>query len=273
MRPRGPSRWPPRRDWESRVIREDNRVKFIGRVNAFAHRQYLLCVADAQQCAYDTLVLDFSACDRAFPNGMIPILASVDALRRAGVKTEIVLPASEDLRRLFHNANWAHFVEPDQYPWFDFHHDRHVAAQRFKTPEEQQQLVNACMDVVMRQMALERDVIAGLEWSINEVTDNVLNHAQCQDGGIVQVSTFREAQKVAFGVADAGRGILSSLKEGHPHLRTDAQAIGEAVKAGVTRDPEAGQGNGLAGSLRIATMSGGSMVTNFRPGSARRAGQ
>ena len=116
------------------------------------------------------------------------------------------------------------------------------------------------MDVVMRSMELDRDVIRGLEWSINEITDNVLNHAQCDDGGIVQVSTFIESKKVAFRVADSGRGILASLSEGHPDLRTDKQAIGEAVKAGVTRNPEAGQGNGIAGILRIASLSGGSLA-------------
>ena len=110
----------------------------------------------------------------------------------------------------------------------------------------------------MRSMTLDRRVIAGLEWSINEITDNVLNHADCEEGGILQVSTFGERKKVAFGVADSGKGILSSLREGHPRLRTDAQAIDEAMKAGITRDPDAGQGNGIAGTLRIATMSKGS---------------
>lgn len=188
---------------------------------------------------------------------MIPLLASVDALRRDSLSISVIMPVDEDLARLFHNANWAHFLEPEKYPVSDTVHDRHVAAHRFRTPDEQHRLVSVFMDVVMRNMSLERDVIAGLEWSINEITDNVLNHAQCDDGGIVQVSTFKEARKIAFGVADSGRGILASLREGHPHLQTDAQAIGEAVKGGVTRNPEAGQGNGLAGTLRIAAMSGG----------------
>lgn len=110
----------------------------------------------------------------------------------------------------------------------------------------------------MRNMTLDRHVIAGLEWSVNEITDNVLNHAECEEGGIVQVSTFRESRKIAFGVADSGRGILSSLREGHPSLRTDAQAIDEAMKEGITRNPDEGQGNGIAGTLRIATLSKGS---------------
>ena len=66
---------------------------------------------------------------------------------------------------------------------------------------------------------------------INEITDNVLNHAMCKEGGIIHVSTFRDSHKVAFGVSDSGRGILASLREGHPSLQTDAQAIDEAMKA------------------------------------------
>ena len=48
------------------------------------------------------------------------------------------------------------------------------------------------------------------------------------------------------------------LKEGIPTLHTDIQAMGEAVKQRVTRNPKYGQGNGLAGSLRFTTMTGGS---------------
>jgi hypothetical protein len=47
------------------------------------------------------------------------------------------------------------------------------------------------------------------------------------------------------------------MREGHPQLRLDIDAIGEAIKQGVTRSPDEGQGNGLVGALRIATLSGG----------------
>ena len=212
---------------------------------------------ECRKLGYQDIILDFSRCESAFPVGMIPLLPHTDALRREGVDVSVELPDTEQLARLFRNANWAHFLEPERYSKSDTVHDRHLAAQRFDDSAQQQRLVNEFMDVVMRNLTLERDVIAGLEWSINEITDNVLNHAECEEGGIVQVSTFREARKVAFGVADSGQGILNSLREGHPSLRKDAQAIGEAMKAGVTRNPDAGQGNGIAGTLRIATMSGG----------------
>ena len=219
----------------------------------------MLCLHDCLRRGYQDIVLDFSVCEAAFPNGMIPLLPSVDALRREGIDISVELPDAGELARLFRNTNWAHFLDPQRYEKSDTVHDRHLAAQRFTSWVEQQRLVNEFMDVVMRSMTLERDVIAGLEWSINEITDNVLNHAECVDGGFVQVSAFRDAGKVAFGVADSGKGILESLREGHPDLRTDAQAIGEAMKVGVTRSPDAGQGNGIAGALRIATMSRGSL--------------
>ena len=240
------------------VIREDNRITFTGRVNALAHRQFMVSMHDARRLGYQDLILDFSRCERAYSNGIIPILAHTDALRREHIDVEIIMPEAMDLDRLFRNANWAHFFEPGKFDQSDTVHERHLAARRFRDSDEQQRLVNDFMDVVMRNMTLERDVIAGLEWSINEITDNVLNHADCPEGGIVQVSTLKEAQKVAFAVADSGRGILASLREGHPDLRNDEQAINEAMKAGVTRNPDAGQGNGIAGTMRIAMMSEGS---------------
>ena len=241
------------------VVLDGNSIRFVGRVNPFAHRQFMGCLHNWQERGYEDMVLDFSTCDSAFPNGMIPLLSCTDTLRRESIDVSVRLPERPELERLFLNTNWAHFLEPARFQKSDTVHDRHLATQRFGNSDQQQQLVNAFMDVVMRNMTLDRNVIAGLEWSINEITDNVLNHAECEEGGIVQVSTFGEARKVAFGVADSRRGILSSLREGHPSLRTDAQAIGEAMKAGITRDPEVGQGNGIAGALRIVTMSEGSL--------------
>jgi hypothetical protein len=245
-------------DHRAELVRRDaERIAFVGRVNVPAHREFMWKLHDWRGRGFQDLVLDFSTCQGAFPNGMIPLLVTVQHLRREGIEVSTVLPENAELQRLFINANWAHFLEPARFSPSDTTHDRHVATHAFATSDKQQALVNSFIDVAMRAMSLERDVIAGLEWSINEITDNVLNHSQSPEGGLVQVTTFREARKVAFCVADSGRGILESLREGYPNLRSDAQAIGEAVKAGVTRNSDAGQGNGLAGTLRIATMSGG----------------
>ena len=206
---------------------------------------------------YSDIILDFSQANRAYPNGMIAILCSADDLRRKNIGISISLPVESNLQRLFLNTNWAHFLDAGSYARSETEHERHLATHRFTDHNEQQRVVNNLMDVVMRNTTMSRDMIAGLEWSINEITDNVLNHAECEEGGLVQVSTYRDNAMVDFAVGDSGGGILASLRQGFPTLTTDAQAIGEAVKAGVTRSPDAGQGNGLAGTMRIATGSGG----------------
>lgn len=171
------------------------------------------------------------------------------------------------------NTNWAHLLEPDRYPPSETTHARHVAARRFVDAGQQQSLVNEAVNVLLSGVTgLKRDDLAALEWSINEITDNVLNHAQCNLGGILQVSTFEH--KVAVGVADSGIGILASLRQGHPDLRDDAQAIYKALEAGVTRHSEAGQGNGMAGVLSIATMSRGTVdITSRRAQVVYREGE
>ena len=81
------------------------------------------------------------------------------------------------------------------------------------------------MDIVMKSMALTRGTLNGLEWAINEVTDNVLNHAEAGDrGGFVQVSTQTMQKQIDFVVVDSGIGILQSMRGGHPHLTTDGEA-------------------------------------------------
>lgn len=247
----------PRRQPPRLVFRKSNRIYFIGKVNAQAHREFMgmmdYCVRDG----FDTIELDFSSVKNAYPNGMVPIIANIDRQKREGRHIDTILPSNLDVRRLFKTTNRAFHLDPEHNKEENTTHNRHLTSKRFHDANEQQNLVNEIIDVAMMNLQLERSVIAGLEWSINEITDNVLNHSESPDGGIAQVSTFRSGNAVSFAVADSGLGIYRTLKKAVSTLSSDMQAIGEAVKAGVTRDPKLGQGNGLAGTLRISTMTGG----------------
>ena len=252
---------PKRRIQPARITyRKDNRIRFNGKVNAQAHREFMgmldYCIKDG----FETIVIDFSGVRNAYPNGMVPIISSLDIQKRVGRKISIILPHDTDARRLFTSTNWAFLLDPDNNKEELTTHNRHLTSKRFHDASEQQKLVNEFIDIAMMNLRLERSVIGGLEWAINEITDNVLNHSESADGGIAQASTFISGNTVSFAVADSGLGILKTLKKAIPTLNTDINAIGEAVKAGVTRDPELGQGNGLAGALRISTMSGGSFA-------------
>lgn len=208
---------------------------------------------------HDVLILDFSLVEHAYTNGMLAIIATITELRAKNLKIKIKLPSNPKIKRLFNSTNWAYFLDPQKNTKSEATHNRHLITRQFTDDKEVANIIRDFMDVVLRNMPIPKDIVSALEWSVNEICDNVLNHSESRFGGFVQLTTFTKREMISFAVADAGRGILDSLKEGIPTLQTDLQAIGEAIKAGVTRNKEAGQGNGLAGSLRITAMTGGSL--------------
>src|SRR5205823_7486445 len=111
----------------------------------------------------------------------------------------------------------------------------HGSIHRYDTLKEQAGIVKEFTNVALNAMALSRDILQGMDWSLNEIMDNVLIHAAAARGGFAQATTLED--RIAFTIADCGRGVLQSLREGYPALRNDTDALGEAVKAGVTRNP------------------------------------
>ena len=64
-------------------------------------------------------------------------------------------------------------------------------------------------------------------------------------------------QRVEFTVADAGVGVPQTLRTALPQIPSDADALLEAVKSGITRNAKDFQGNGLYGTLEICRIGGG----------------
>jgi anti-sigma regulatory factor (Ser/Thr protein kinase) len=203
------------------------------------------------------LTLDFSGVTKAFANGMLGIIAQVSALRLQGNEIVVILPHQPDYQEFFLATNWAHLLNP-LYPLERGQKPRHFA-QQFTSFAELPDLIFQFMNIVMRYIAMPKDILSALEWSVNEVCDNVINHAGSGPGGFLQIIAYPQNETIAFSVADAGNGILTTLREGYPNLDTDLEAIEEALKTGVTRNIDHGMGNGLAGTLRIINMTGGSL--------------
>ncbi|ERJ60038.1 ATP-binding protein [Sphingobacterium paucimobilis] len=239
--------------------KKNNIIVFSDKINTYSILQFCSAVKYFRRLNIGKIKIDFGKVKKVFPDGMLPLICTIDQLRDLGIEVIVNLPKDNEIRRLFRSVNWAHFLSPDQFDKSDSTYDRHLVTRRFENAEEQQKAVNDFMDVVLRTMTIPKEIVSGLEWSINEITDNVLNHSNSIHGGIIQANTHHKEGKILFAVSDSGRGILKSMQEGFPSLRTELDAIGEAIKAGVTRNPKVGQGNGLAGSLRITTMTGGSL--------------
>lgn len=238
----------------------ENKIQFSNRVSSYVIPHFASAVnVWKSRRRYSPLFIDFSPVTHPYSNGMLPVLAIVSRLKHEGYDVRIRLPNDRKVSDLFIKTNWAYFLNPD-FGRSKFVNDKHIHTRQFKDDKDVAIITNDFMDVVLCSMRnVPKDIISALEWSMYEICDNVINHSESNVGGFVEAVTFSTEGRISFTVADAGRGILHSLKEGIPDLKTNVQAIGEAIKAGVTRNKSVGQGNGLAGSLRITTMSGGSL--------------
>ena len=237
-----------------------NTVRFSSKVSSFCIPDFAAAIHIWQiRKQKDCLKLDFSSVIHAYSNGMLPIIAAITAIRLSGSKVTIEMPRDKHLRWVFTSTNWAHFLDPHNWRESEFKHQRHLVTRQFSDFTHLPGITSDFMDVVLRTMPIPKDIVSALEWSISEICDNVINHSDSKTGGFIEVVTFLKQEKIGFTVADSGKGILQSLREGFSTLTTDSQAIGEAIKVGVTRNKDAGQGNGLAGSLRITTMTKGSL--------------
>jgi anti-sigma regulatory factor (Ser/Thr protein kinase) len=205
------------------------------------------------------LRLNFARCSAAFAGPMLALCAQIAKLRDTGVKTEIVLPDDPKLQTLFRNTNWAHILDPVNHEQSRFKGTSHVPVTQYRSAAEQQEAVNAIMNALLSSLSdLTRLDLAAIEWSINEITDNVINHSHSAIGGFVQLTTFtKRSRRVEYAVCDPGIGIPNSLRQTHPELTSDAAALDRAIREGVTRDIAVGQGNGLFGSFEICRISEG----------------
>lgn len=243
-----------------RYISYHNVIKFPLKISSFIIADFASAINEwLKKRRYEPITLDFSGVQNCYSNGMIAIIATIADLRLKNHKFRIILPNDARNRKLFVDKNWAHFLNPEQYARSESVLHRHMVIRQFNDFRDLPFIVNDFMDIVLRSMKIPKDIFSALEWSVHEICDNVINHSNSIIGGFAEVVTYTKNDMISFSVADAGRGILNSLREGIPTLSSDAQAIAEAIKVGVTRNKNVGQGNGLAGSLRITTQTGGSL--------------
>ena len=218
----------------------------------------VLCAALYQaidQRGYADVTLDFSICDGITEAVMLPLMPIVTKYReRNDIDFRLIEPQEDILRRLFVNANWAHYIAPDGYHP-NPHEGGHVPALRFGDDgdEGQGEILDRVMGLILSRLQTDRDTLKAVEWSLGEIMDNVSSHAESPVGGFVQATAYLNQNSVEFVVADAGIGIPASMS-----MNDHAAALLDVINEGVTRDKTRNAGNGLFGSYQVATLSHGS---------------
>jgi len=240
---------------------EGNKIIFEGNLKSDTRGAIVSVFQINQKLGYQDITLDFSKAKYVDANVMVPLSSYAAYYRYNQCDFFLIEPEDPRLRRLFLNTNWAHFIDPNKYTRNERRRSNNLPASQFMDGDAQNDVVNQAMEILMETIKLKnRGQLKALEWALNEITDNVLNHAESPIGGIVQVQSVPTKNQVTFYVADAGLGIPATLRKNIPNITSDSDALDRAIREGVTRDPDTNQGNGLFGTFKCCEVSNGSFA-------------
>ena len=246
--------------------REGNKITVAGEFGIQDVRRVFAAIHDAvNNRGHLDINLDFSRCELAFSSAMLPLCAHVLNLRNSRVDFSLKLPENERLSRLFINAGWANFICPrDHDVPKKIGYSKQFPAVQYRNHQEQDNLLNEILEKLLAVIPnFNRSAFAAVEWALNEISDNVLNHSQSSIGGLLQLSVFDlRRSRVEFTIADAGVGVPTTLRASRQNIGSDVDALMESVKSGVTRNATDFQGNGLYGTLEICRAGGGKFSLN-----------
>lgn len=235
-----------------------NSVVFTGAFERADFRRLMAALHHIRQNGFTDAVVDFSGMTRAFTSDMLPFAVHCRGLMHAGFEVILELPTDTRLNRLFLNSNWAYLIDPRSHNASTFDSQNHLPAIIYSNADEQYEAVEKVINLSLRNLNItDRNQLASIEWSINEIADNVMNHAKSAIGGVMQVSARPDGSSIEYVVCDTGLGIPGTLRESHPEFSTDMEALDGAIREGVTRNNTTNMGNGLYGSYRLAHLSGG----------------
>lgn len=114
-------------------------------------------------------------------------------------------------------------------------------------------VVSGIIDSLRKTTVLAPGLLHGIEYGLNEISDNVLVHSTKMQNehveGYVMAQVHHQSNKVAIAVYDDGIGIPNSLRSGGVTFADTKEAIQLALSKGVTDGNGAGNGLWLLDSI------------------------
>lgn len=198
------------------------------------------------------VTLDLRSCSRAYPNAVAPLRAALDEFDRKGLNVCVDTPVrSTHLLALEISASdeCDPVVGPDECLSNSF---------RLTEPSAVHEIVTRILSSLSRRHECSPGVLLALEWCLNEIADNVIQHSQASSG-VLTVQLQPNRSRLSICVADVGVGIKNSFGDSGHAYPDDEHAIRSALERGVTRDASIHMGNGLWGLREIVRANSGSL--------------
>jgi anti-sigma regulatory factor (Ser/Thr protein kinase) len=202
--------------------------------------------------------MDFSAVTTAKDNIMLALCCHILEKRQRGHDMTCLWPNKTQIAKEWENKNFNRFLGENGVA-SSFSGVTLFPACQYKNSDDHLDIINDIVRLLLSSVEnIQRGDFSALEWAINEISDNVLVHSESPVGGLILINKIdKKNKKVNFIVADCGKGITETLGRSLEGS-SEVSVLDKAVKEGVTRDKNVGQGNGLYGSYEISHQGKGS---------------
>lgn len=198
--------------------------------------------------------LDFTGCDFIYADYAILFLCTIKYLERLGFKVggNIILNRDSGTAKYLAKMNFFENLKVE-FPFEVQKTDDGTAVRMQKYNRENQlEVLQSILKVLRNNSSMHENVYTGLDYCLNEILDNVLNHSEENEGWVV-AQYSEELNSIRLIVADFGIGIHKSLNIRHNF--SESEALFKCIEEGITNGK--GQGHGLYATSSFVKLNKG----------------
>lgn len=230
-------------------VERDNDIIIIKRLDhAKAASDFIRAILDGIKKGYQSFCIETDGVESVFPNAAVPIAGLIDYYSKDIEFESYDIPM---------NVTKCQMLAPKEYSGKAINIMNKVW--RFSNSEDVGRIVDAYIEELQKSAMFYPGVLNTIEWSLNEVMDNVIQHSKVSCG-YVMGQIHLSKQNIAFTIFDYGQGIYNSFRESEYKPKNSVDAITLAIQEEITRDKKIGQGNGLFGLHSIIKKGKGKLT-------------
>lgn len=205
---------------------------------------------------HNIIIVDFTYCQYISPSSLVVLTSYLKNKKLTSLNLEIEVKPNLNIDTYITRVDFYNMLDIDKTESFF----RHNEEGRFTTikniTERNYSIAEKIMEILVTHNCVSDAIYYTMEWSFNELLDNIFEHALSGTGGFLIAQSYSD--RVEFCIVDNGIGIDNSLKGNEKYsILGNLDCIIKATEKEVTVGT--GQGNGLYITRRFIERNKGEM--------------
>lgn len=223
--------------------------------------EVMKCVNEERQKGNSNFVFDFSQSSWFSPFFLAPFASFCGELIENGNKVQIISPVQARVKNYLEKVGFPEGLKPDHlHDWKkklnSFANKNYLPILNFPTARlkestsSREQFLGLANEILQKQVGLPEGVKSGVFYIISEMTENIVEHAQCERGWAM-AQYYPEKGYLDFCISDNGLSILGSYNRHGYDIANNFVALESALNGKSTKYDGIERGTGLRTSRAI----------------------